>query len=414
MEIVQKKPFYKGLTFQVFFAMGLGVVVGLLFPDFGKDLKILGDIFLRLIKTAVAPLVFLTVVQGIASAGDIKSVGKIGFKSLIYFEVVSTIALILGLIAANVFSVGSGLNMHELPQAEGVPLHKAAEPFTFKQFMLDIFPDNFIGAFASGHLLQVLVIALIFGFAILALEGNTRVVVEESIDKISQCLFKFIDLIMKFAPIGAFGALAFAVGSNGTDVLISLINLVGLFYLTLIIFVVVVLGTICKLYGFNLFNFLKYIKEEIALVFGTASSESALPRLLRKLNDYGCTKQSVGLILPTGYAFNLDGTSIYMSMGVIFLANAYGVPLSLEQQLGIIAIMLLTSKGAATVSGGSFVVFAATVTATGVLPLEGLAILFGVYRLMSIGIATTNTIGNSVATIVVSKSTGNFTEQKNS
>lgn len=408
MENSQKKPFYRGLTFQVFFAMGLGVIVGLMFPDFGKDLKILGDIFLRLIKTAVAPLVFLTVVQGIASAGDIKSVGKIGFKSLIYFEVVSTIALILGLFVANIFHVGAGLNMHQLPQAQGVPLQKAAEPFTFKQFILDIFPDNFIGAFAGGHLLQVLVIAIIFGFAILALEKNTRAVVEESIDKISQCLFKFIDLIMKFAPIGAFGALAFAVGSNGTDVLISLINLVGLFYLTLIVFIVVILGSICRIYGFSLLNFLKYIKEEIVLVFGTASSESALPRLLRKLNEYGCTKQSVGLILPTGYAFNLDGTSIYMSMGVIFLANAYGVPLSLEQQLGIVAIMLLTSKGAATVSGGSFVVFAATVTATGVLPLEGLAILFGVYRLMSIGIATTNTIGNSVATIVVSKSTGNF------
>ena len=408
MEHIQKKPFYKGLTFQVFFAMGLGVIVGLLFPDFGKELKILGDIFLRLIKTAVAPLVFLTVVQGIASAGDIKSVGKIGFKSLIYFEIVSTIALILGLLVANIFQVGAGLDMHKLQKAEGAPIQHASDPFTFKQFILNIFPDNFVGAFAGGHLLQVLVVAIIFGFAILALEKDTRTIVENGIDKISQCLFKFIDLIMKFAPIGAFGALAFAVGSNGTDVLISLINLVSLFYLTLIIFIVVVLGVICKLYGFSLFNFLRYIREEISLVVGTASSESALPRLLRKLNEYGCTKQSVGLILPTGYAFNLDGTSIYMSMGLIFLANAYGIPLSLEQQLGIVAIMLLTSKGAATVSGGSFVVFAATVAATGILPMEGVAILFGVYRLMSIGIATTNTIGNSVATVVISKSTKNF------
>jgi aerobic C4-dicarboxylate transport protein len=237
MEIVQKKAFYQGLTFQVFFAMGLGIVVGLLFPDFAKDLKLLGDIFLRLIKTAVAPLVFLTVVQGIAAAGDIKSVGKIGFKSLIYFEIVSTIALILGLLAANLAHIGAGLNMHQLPHVAGAALPKATEPFSFKQFMLDIFPDNFIGAFAGGHLLQVLVIAIIFGFAILALEPKTRSVVEEGIDKVAQCLFKFIDLIMKFAPIGAFGALAFAVGSNGTDVLIALINLVGLFYLVLLVFV---------------------------------------------------------------------------------------------------------------------------------------------------------------------------------
>ena len=408
MENIQRKPFYKGLTFQVFFAMGLGVVVGLLFPDIGKELKILGDIFLRLIKTAVAPLVFLTVVQGIASAGDIKSVGKIGFKSLIYFEIVSTIAVILGLLVANIFQVGAGLDMHKLRKVDSAPVGHAADPFTFKQFLLDIFPDNFIGAFSGGHLLQVLVVAIIFGFAILALEKDTRTFVENGIDRISQCLFKFIDLIMKFAPIGAFGALAFAVGSNGTDVLISLIHLVSLFYLTLIIFIVAVLGTICKIYGFSLFSFLRYIKEEVSLVVGTASSESALPRLLRKLNEYGCTKQSVGLILPTGYAFNLDGTSIYMSMGLIFLANAYGIPLSLEQQLGIVAIMLLTSKGAATVSGGSFVVFAATVAATGILPMEGVAILFGVYRLMSIGIATTNTIGNSIATVVISKSTNNF------
>lgn len=408
MENIQKKPFYKGLTFQVFFAMGLGVVVGLIFPHFAKDLKILGDIFLRLIKTAVAPLVFLTVVQGIASAGDIKSVGKIGFKSLIYFEVVSTIALFLGLLVANIFQVGAGLDMHKLQQAEGAPISHASDPFSFQSFILNIFPDNFIGAFAGGHLLQVLVIAIIFGFAILALDKSTRETVEDGIDKISKCLFKFIDLIMKFAPIGAFGALAFAVGSNGTDVLISLINLVSLFYLTLILFVLLVLGSICKIYKFRLLDFLRYIKEEISLVVGTASSESALPRLLRKLNEYGCSKQSVGLILPTGYAFNLDGTSIYMSMGLIFLANAYGIPLGFEQQLGIVAIMLLTSKGAATVSGGSFVVFAATVAATGILPMEGVAILFGVYRLMSIGIATTNTIGNSVATVVVSKATQNF------
>ncbi|MNH13627.1 C4-dicarboxylate transport protein [compost metagenome] len=257
----------------------------------------------------------------------------------------------------------------------------------------------------------MLVIAVLFGFALLALKHERREVIEDGLSRVSECFFEFINLIMKFAPLGAFGSVAYAVGSNGSAVLMSLANLVLMFYVAIAFFLFVVLGAVCRLSGFSLWRFLKYIKDEIFIVLGTASSESALPRLLQKLERFGCSKQSVGLVLPTGYAFNLDGTSIYMSMCVLFIANAYGVPLGWEQQLGILAIMLVTSKGAAAVSGGSFVVFAATVTAIGVLPVEGLALLFGVYRFMSMAMAACNTIGNSVATVVVAKWAGEFTEQ---
>jgi len=265
-----------------------------------------------------------------------------------------------------------------------------------------------IGAFARGELLQVLVVAIIFGAALLRMRADKREPVERGLNRVSDVLFEFIDIVMAFAPIGTFGAVAFAVKSSGTAVLLSLIYLVLSFYAVVALFIVVVLGTVCAAFGLNLFRLLRYIREEIYIVLGTASSESVLPRLLEKLPRYGASRQCVGLVLPTGYAFNLDGTSIYMSMGVIFLANAYGVPLDFGQQLGILGTMLLTSKGAATVSGGSFVVFAATVAATGVLPVEGLAILFGVYRFMSIAVATTNVIGNSIATIVTAKICGEF------
>lgn len=412
---VAKKPLYKDLTFQVIAAMALGIAFGFLAPELAAKFKILGDIFLKLIKTAVAPLVFFTVVHGIASAGDIKRVGKVGWRALIYFEVVSTVALAIGLFWGNLLNIGSG--MHDAhpntaaTAATEAALAKGHAPTSTMDFIYGIFPDNFIGAFASGQLLQVLVISVLFGFALLALKAEKREVIEDGLNRVSECFFEFINLIMKFAPLGAFGSVAYAVGSNGTAVLMSLANLVLMFYAAVFLFIVVVLGTVCRISGFSLWRFLKYIKDEIFIVIGTASSESALPRLLHKLEKLGCSKQSVGLVLPTGYAFNLDGTSIYMSLCVLFIANAYGVPLSWDQQLGILAIMLVTSKGAAAVSGGSFVVFAATVTAIGVLPVEGLALLFGVYRFMSMAIATCNTIGNSVATVVVAKWSGEFCEK---
>jgi aerobic C4-dicarboxylate transport protein len=415
MAYIEKKPFYRDLTFQVIAAMFLGIAFGFLVPELAAQFRILGDIFLKLIKTAVAPLVFFTVVHGIASAGDIKRVGKVGLRALIYFEVVSTVALAIGLVWGNLLQIGSG--MHDAHPSSATAAASAAAvakghgPTSTLDFIYGIFPDNFVGAFAGGQLLQVLVVSVLFGFALLALKPERRAVIEDGLSRISECFFEFINLIMKFAPLGAFGSVAYAVGSNGTAVLMSLANLVLMFYVGILFFIFVVLGAVCRISGFSLWRFLKYIKDEIFIVLGTASSESALPRLLQKLEKFGCSKQSVGLVLPTGYAFNLDGTSIYMSMCVLFIANAYGVPLSWEHQLGIVAIMLVTSKGAAAVSDGSFVVFAATVTAIGVLPAEGLALLFGVYRFMSMAIATCNTIGNSVATVVVSKWAGEFSEK---
>ncbi|WP_369986640.1 C4-dicarboxylate transporter DctA [Pseudomonas xanthosomatis] len=415
MSSTAKKPLYKDLTFQVIAAMLLGIAFGFLAPELAAKFKMLGDIFLKLIKTAVAPLVFFTVVHGIASAGDIKRVGKVGWRALVYFELLSTFALALGLVWGNLISIGSGMHgahaSSAASAAASAAVAKGHAPTSTMDFIYNIFPDNFVGAFAGGQLLQVLVIAVLFGFALLALKHERRAVVEDGLNRVSECFFEFINLIMKFAPLGAFGSVAYAVGSNGSAVLMSLANLVLMFYVAIAFFLFVVLGAVCRLSGFSLWRFLKYIKDEIFIVLGTASSESALPRLLQKLEKLGCSKQSVGLVLPTGYAFNLDGTSIYMSMCVLFIANAYGVPLGWEQQLGILAIMLVTSKGAAAVSGGSFVVFAATVTAIGVLPVEGLALLFGVYRFMSMAMAACNTIGNSVATVVVAKWAGEFTEQ---
>jgi len=404
--ISKKTPWYRKLGMQVLVSLALGIAVGFLFPKFSMQLKLLGDMFLSLIKAGVAPLVFLTIVHGIASAGDVKSAGRVGWRSIVYFEVVSTIALVIGMLAGNLLELGSNmshLTAGAVPSAVG-----KAETQSFLSFMMHIVPDNFVGAFAKGELLQVVVLAVMVGIGILAIPDARREKVNVGLDYISEVLFSFINLVMKLAPIGTFGAVAYSVGSNGTAVLVALAQLVLGFYGVIILFLAVVLGSVAKLAGFSLWRFLRYIKEEIFIVLGTASSESALPRLLIKLERLGCAKQTVGLVLPTGYAFNLDGTSIFMAMGVMFISHAYGVPLGLDQQIGILLLMLLTSKGAATVSGGSFVVFAATVTSTGILPIEGLAVIFGVYRFLSMAIATCNTIGNSVATVVVAKWSGTF------
>lgn len=409
----KKKSIWGNLGFQVAIAMVLGIAVGLIWPEFGASLKILGDIFLRLIKTAVAPLVFLTVVVGIMAAGDIKRVGKVGLIAMLYFELVSTIALALGLVIGNISGVGQNLgavtaSANAQAGAEKALATAEGAHVTFGQFVLNVFPDNFVGAFANGELLQVLVISLFFGFGLMMLKPEKRAPIEGGLNHISTAFFEFIHIIMKLAPIGTFGAVAYAVGANGTAVLISLAYFVLTVYAAVVIFILVVLGSICALFRIRFFHLLRYVRDEIFIVLGTASSESVLPRLLEKLPGYGASRQSVGLVLPTGYAFNLDGTSLFMSIGVMFLAHAYNVPLGWADQLGILAIMLLTSKGAATVSGGSFVVFAATVAATGTLPVEGLALIFGVYRFLSIAIATCNVVGNTVATIVVAKLAGEF------
>ncbi len=405
----KKLPWYRKLGMQVLVSLILGILVGFAFPKFAAQLKLLGDMFLALIKCGVAPLVFLTIVHGIASAGDVKSAGRVGWRSIVYFEVVSTFALVLGLLAGNLLKIGEG--MATVAGGALPPAAAKAAPQGFLEFMAHIVPDNFVGAFAKGELLQVVVLAVMMGVGILAIPEGKRNRINEGLDQVSEVLFSFINLVMKLAPIGTFGAVAFSVGSSGTAVLIALTQLVLSFYGVVVVFVALVLGLIARLAGFSLWRFLKYIKDEIFIVIGTASSESALPRLLIKLERLGCGKQTVGLVLPTGYAFNLDGTSLFMSMGVMFISYAYGVPLSLDQQIGVLLLMLLTSKGAATVSGGSFVVFAATVTSTGILPVEGLAVIFGVYRFMSMAIATCNTIGNSVATVVIAKWSGTFDAQ---
>jgi aerobic C4-dicarboxylate transport protein len=406
----KKQPWYRRLGMQVLVALLLGIAVGFLFPKFAGQLKLLGDMFLSLIKAGVAPLVFLTIVHGIASAGDVRSAGRVGWRSLVYFEVISTIALVIGLLAGNLLQTGKG--MTSVAGAAAAPAVKAAAPQGFLEFMAHIVPDNFVGAFAKGELLQVVVLAVMVGIGILAIPESRREKINGGLDIVSEVLFSFINLVMKLAPIGTFGAVAYSVGSNGSAVLVALAQLVLSFYAVIVLFIAVVLGLVARFAGFSLWRFLRYIKDEILIVLGTASSESALPRLLVKLERLGCAKQTVGLVLPTGYAFNLDGTSIFMAMGVMFIAHAYGVPLTLDHQIGILLLMLLTSKGAATVSGGSFVVFAATVTSTGLLPVEGLAVIFGVYRFLSMAISTCNVIGNSVATVVVAKWSGTFDAQQ--
>jgi aerobic C4-dicarboxylate transport protein len=403
----KKLPWYRKLGMQVLVSLVLGVALGFAFPKFASQLKVLGDMFLSLIKAGVAPLVFLTIVHGIASAGDVKSAGRVGWRAIVYFEVMSTIALVVGLLAGNLLQIGTG--MTTVAGAAAPPIAaKAAGPQGFLEFMAHMVPDNFVGAFAKGELLQVVVLAVMVGIGILAIPEGRREKINGGLGDISEVLFAFINLVMKLAPIGTLGAVAYSVGSNGSAVLVALAQLVLSFYAVVALFIAVVLGTVAKLAGFSLWRFLRYIKDEILIVLGTASSESALPRLLIKLERLGCAKQTVGLVLPTGYAFNLDGTSLFMAMGVMFISHAYGVPLSLDHQIGILLLMLLTSKGAATVSGGSFVVFAATVTSAGMLPVEGLAVIFGVYRFLSMAISTCNTIGNSVATVVVAKWSGTF------
>ena len=409
-----KKPIWHGLGFQVIVGMLLGALLGAVWPTVGEDMKILGDIFLRLVKTIVAPLVFLTVTLGIVGAHDSKSLGKIGGVSLLYFEVISSIALLWGMGTGILTGVGKGINL-SVPLTEAAVKGAAAAEkaaagghATLSGFFLNIFPESLIGAFAEGEVLQVLVLAVLFAFALKMLKANQRDAISDGLNLLTQAMYKFTHLIMNFAPIGAFGAIAFATATNGSAVLIALSYWVGIYWATQIAFIVVVLGGSSILFGINIFNILRYIKDEIFVVLGTASSETVLPRLLEKLPAYGVTPQTAGLVLPTGYVFNLAGASIYISMAVIFLANAYNIELSFAHLATILGVMLVTSKGVATVTGGSFIVFTTTVAATGLLPLEGLPIMFGVYRIMAPANSTCNAISNAVATVVIAKICGEY------
>lgn len=385
--------------------MALGILLGFVAPGVASHLKVLGDIFLDLLKVGIAPLVFLTLVSGVTKAGNLKQASKIGLFALIYFEVISTIGLVVGLLAANLVPLGSGArSLARMADASSVP--KGDVPHGFIDFITGIMPDSFVGAFTSDQLLAVVIVALIFGIGLLTLPAQTKDRVQSGMDLISQAFFGLVNVVMRLAPIGAFGAIAFAVGTSGTDLLRSLALLIVQYWIVIAIFFFGVFGIVLAMVGVNIWRLVRYLRLEVGLTLSTGSSESALPGILDKLPRIGLSRQVVGLVVPTGYAFNLDGTSLYMPICTLFLAHAYGVPMGLPEQLTLIGIMMVTSKGAATVNGGTFVVFAATVTATGILPTAGLPILFGVYQFMSRATATVNTFGNVVASIVVGRLTG--------
>ena len=398
------KKFYHHLYFQVLTAIAMGVLLGHFYPETGEAMKPLGDAFIKLIKMIIAPIIFCTVVTGIAGMEDMKKVGRVGAKALLYFEVVSMLALAIGLLVVSVVQPGAGMNA-DVSKLDT----KALETFTAKghshgtaDFLINIIPNTVVDAFAKGEILQVLFFSILFGFA-LSMLGKRGKVAFNVIDEVAHVLFGVVGIIMKAAPIGAFGAMAFTIGKFGLGSLSKLGMLMGSFYLTCLLFVFIVLGTIAKLCGFSILKFLKYIKEELLIVLGTSSSESVLPRMMAKLENLGCSKSVVGLVIPTGYSFNLDGTSIYLTMAALFVAQATNTPLTLTQTLTILGVLMLTSKGAAGVTGSGFITLAATFAAVPTIPVAGLALILGVDRFMSEARALTNLVGNGVATIVISR-----------
>jgi aerobic C4-dicarboxylate transport protein len=400
---------FRHLTFQVLVAIALAVVVGVLWPETAKQLKPLGDMFINMVKMVVAPIVFLTIVLGIARTDSVKKVGRVGGKAILYFEIVSTFALVIGLLVAHVVKPGSGIDVSHLNKGDISQFTKSGNEMNWVDFFVGIIPSNVFDAFAKGEILQVVFFAILFGIALMGL-GEYGKPVTDWLERLSRVFFRIIHIVMKAAPVGAFGGMAFTVGKFGLKSLLPLAKLMLSFYVTGFLFVFVVLWVICRLYRFSLWHYLRFIKEEILIVLGTSSSETVLPRMLDKMERFGCSKSVVGLVLPTGYSFNLDGTSIYLTMAVIFLAQVFHVPLNWEQQLVIIGILMITSKGAATVTGGGFIVLASTLSALHVIPVEGLALLLGVDRFMSEARAIVNLIGNGIATVVIAKSENEFDE----
>ncbi len=398
------KRLYKSLYFQVVCAIIIGVLLGHFFPDIGAAMKPFGDAFIKLIKMIIAPIIFLTVVHGIASMGDMKKVGRVGIKALVYFEVVTTLALVVGLLVVNLWQPGAGMNVDPASlDTKAIAAYTAkAQSQSTVEFLLHIIPTTVVGAFAEGEILQVLLFALLFAFALHTL-GEKGAPVLKLIDDLSHIMFAIVGIIMRVAPIGAFGAMAFTIGKYGIVTLVSLGQLMAAFYTTCLIFIFGVLGTIAWLAGFNILKFIRYIKEELLIVLGTSSSESVLPRMIAKMENLGVEKSVAGLVIPTGYSFNLDGTCIYLTMAAIFLAQATNTPLNIGQELAIIGILLLTSKGAAGVTGSGFIVLASTLAAVGHIPVASIALILGVDRFMSEARALTNLVGNGVATVVVAK-----------
>ena len=415
-------PWYKHLYVQVLCAIAIGVLLGMmspsdaknyptwlpeslrLAPGWGESMKPFGDAFIKMIKMLIAPIIFCTVVHGIASMGDLKKVGRVGLKSLLYFEVVTTLALAVGLIISNIWQPGVGMNIDASTlDTKSIASYAAkAKEQSFIGHLMHIIPDTVVGAFSEGEILQVLFLAILFAVALHHL-GERGKLLLGIIDQAAHTFFGIVGMVMKLAPIGAFGAMAFTIGKYGIATLLSLGKLMAGFYATCLIFIFVVLGGIAAVSGFNIFKFIRYIKEELLIVLGTSSSESVLPRMIAKMENLGCEKSVVGLVIPTGYSFNLDGTCIYLTMAALFLAQATNTDLSLVQQLSILGVLLLTSKGAAGVTGSGFIVLAATLASVGTIPVASIALILGVDRFMSEARALTNLIGNGVATVVVSR-----------
>ncbi|MFJ4434196.1 dicarboxylate/amino acid:cation symporter [Pseudomonas sp. NPDC089395] len=399
-----RQPLYKSLYVQVIIAITIGILLGHFYPETGVALKPLGDGFVKLIKMVIAPIIFCTVVSGIAGMQSMKSVGKTGGYALMYFEVVSTIALIIGLVVVNVVKPGAGMHIDvSTLNASSVAAYAAAgAQQTTVGFLLNIIPNTIVGAFANGDILQVLMFSVLFGFALHRL-GSYGKPVLDLIDRFAHVMFNIINMIMKLAPVGAFGAMAFTIGQYGVGSLVQLGYLMACFYITCLAFILIVLGGICRAHGFSVLKLIRYIREELLIVLGTSSSESALPRMLAKMERLGAKKSVVGLVIPTGYSFNLDGTSIYLTMAAVFIAQATDTHMDITHQITLLLVLLVASKGAAGVTGSGFIVLAATLSAVGHLPVAGLALILGIDRFMSEARALTNLIGNAVATVVVAK-----------
>lgn len=409
--VVHKSPF-RSLYFQVLVAIGCGILLGFFAPATGAAMKPWGDAFIKLIKMIIAPIIFCTVVLGIAGTEDLKKVGRTGGLALLYFEVVSSFALILGLVVVNLLRPGAGMNV-DVKKLDASAIASYAAPGKMggiQDFLLGIIPTTFFDAFAKGEILQVLLLAVLFGIALQKF-GTRENPVFQFIEQMSQVLFAVVGLIMKAAPIGAFGAMAFTIGAYGIGSLLLLAKLMGTFYLTCVFFIFGVLGIIARAHGFSIWRFLRYIKEEILIVLGTSSSEAALPRMMAKLESLGAGRSTVGLVVPTGYSFNLDGTAIYLTMASMFIAQATNTAMTLMQQITLLVVLLLTSKGAAGVTGSGFIVLAATLSAVGNVPVAGLALILGIDRFMSEARAITNVIGNGVATLVIARWTGDLDTQ---
>ena len=398
---------HRNLTVQVLFAISIGVLLGLVAPGAARTMKPVGDTFVNLVRMVIAPVIFLTVTLGIANMRDLKKVGRVGGKALLYFEIVTTFALAIGLIVVNVTKPGAGLDVSALGKGDISKYAEAGKTMSFVETLTHVVPASVFDAFARGDVLQIVFFSVLFGVALASI-GERGQPLLNVLDVLSHVIFRIVEMVMKVAPIGAFGAMAYTVGTFGAKSLLPLGRLMLDVYITMAIFIFVVLNLILRAFGFSLWRYLKHIREEIVLVLGTSSSEAALPRMLEKMEAYGCAKSVVGLVIPAGYSFNLDGTSIYLSMAALFVAQAFKVDLSIGQQLSVLGVLMLTSKGAAGVTGSGFIVLASTLSAMRVVPVEGVAILLGVDRFMSEARAITNLIGNGAATLVIARSENAF------